>query len=47
MFLDEPTSGMDPYARRATWNLLEKYAERTTIILTTHFMYVSHVSFQV
>jgi len=38
VFLDEPTSGMDPYARRATWDLLQKYRENKTIILTTHFM---------
>ena len=36
--LDEPTSGMDPYARRATWDLLTKYKEGRTILLTTHFM---------
>ena len=39
VFLDEPTSGMDPYARRATWDLLQKYRTNKTIILTTHFMY--------
>ncbi|KAK3732015.1 hypothetical protein QZH41_016886 [Actinostola sp. cb2023] len=39
VFLDEPTSGMDPYARRATWDLLLKYKVGKTIILTTHFMY--------
>jgi len=38
VFLDEPTSGMDPYARRATWDLLQKYRANKTIILTTHFM---------
>ena len=38
IFLDEPTSGMDPYARRATWDLLQKYRANKTIILTTHFM---------
>jgi ATP-binding cassette subfamily A (ABC1) protein 3 len=38
VILDEPTSGMDPYARRATWDLLAKYKEGRTILLTTHFM---------
>ena len=36
--LDEPTSGMDPYARRGTWDLLLKHKEGRTILLTTHFM---------
>ena len=36
--LDEPTSGMDPYARRATWDLLNKHKEGRTMLLTTHFM---------
>ena len=36
--LDEPTSGMDPYARRATWDLLTKHKEGRTMLLTTHFM---------
>ena len=38
VFLDEPTSGMDPYSRRATWDLLKKRKEGRVIILTTHFM---------
>lgn len=38
VFLDEPTSGMDPYSRRATWDLLKKKKEGRVIILTTHFM---------
>lgn len=36
--LDEPTSGMDPAARRQTWEILQQYREGRTIILTTHFM---------
>ena len=36
--LDEPTSGMDPYARRSTWDLLSKYKKGRTIMLSTHFM---------
>eukprot|EP00794_Sanderia_malayensis_P017576 gene17576-19328_t len=38
VFLDEPTSGMDPSARRATWDLLQKHRTNKTIVLTTHFM---------
>ena len=38
VILDEPTSGMDPAARRATWDLITKYKEGRTILLSTHFM---------
>ena len=38
IFLDEPTSGMDPYSRRFTWNVIRKYREGRIIVLTTHFM---------
>ncbi|XP_046856235.1 phospholipid-transporting ATPase ABCA3-like [Xenia sp. Carnegie-2017] len=38
LMLDEPTSGMDPSARRFTWELLEKYRDGRTILLTTHSM---------
>eukprot|EP01083_Nonionella_stella_P090194 252000_1 len=38
VFLDEPTSGMDPFARRATWDLIQKKKKGRVIILTTHFM---------
>ena len=38
IILDEPTSGMDPSARRQTWDILQKYREGRTIILTTHIM---------
>ena len=38
VILDEPTSGMDPYARRATWDLLAKHKQERTILLTTHSM---------
>ena len=36
--LDEPTSGMDPDARRFTWDLLQRHREGRTILLTTHHM---------
>ncbi len=39
MFLDEPTAGMDPQARHATWDLItELRAAGVSVILTTHFM---------
>jgi ATP-binding cassette subfamily A (ABC1) protein 3 len=38
VILDEPTSGMDPAARRATWELLMKYKAGRTILLSTHFL---------
>ena len=38
MVLDEPTAGVDPYSRRSIWDLLTKYKEGRTILLTTHFM---------
>jgi ABC-2 type transport system ATP-binding protein len=39
LFLDEPTTGFDPAARRAMWELVEGLrANGTTIVLTTHYM---------
>ncbi|XP_067140472.1 phospholipid-transporting ATPase ABCA3-like isoform X3 [Centruroides vittatus] len=38
VMLDEPTSGMDPFARRFIWDLLLEEKKTRTILLTTHFM---------
>lgn len=38
VILDEPTSGMDPEARRETWDILLNERSGRTMILSTHFM---------
>jgi ABC-2 type transport system ATP-binding protein len=39
IFLDEPTTGLDPQARRNLWELVRSIRERgTTVIITTHYM---------
>ncbi|KAF1329508.1 Abc transporter a family member 1, partial [Globisporangium splendens] len=38
VFLDEPTSGMDPYSRRSTWEILLNNRNGRVMVLTTHFM---------
>ncbi len=39
LFLDEPTTGLDPQSRRQLWGLLERFrGEGGTIVLTTHYM---------
>ena len=38
IILGEPTSGMDPEARRQIWDILQKARQGRTMLLTTHFM---------
>lgn len=39
LFLDEPTAGMDPMARRTTWAIVDRlHTEGVTTLLTTHYM---------
>lgn len=39
IFLDEPTTGLDPQARRNLWDLIRKVRdEGTTVVITTHYM---------
>jgi ABC-2 type transport system ATP-binding protein len=39
LFLDEPTTGLDPQSRRAVWEIVNRFKERKrTVLLTTHYM---------
>ena len=38
VILDEPTSGVDPIARRYIWDLISAYKKDRTIIFTTHHL---------
>jgi len=44
LVLDEPTSGMDPEARRHIWDVLQNIRSDRTILLTTHYMEEADVS---
>jgi ABC-2 type transport system ATP-binding protein len=50
LFLDEPTSGVDPISRRQFWDLIRGLSRQgTTVFVTTHFMdeaeYCNHIAF--
>jgi ABC-2 type transport system ATP-binding protein len=50
IFLDEPTSGVDPISRRQFWELIRSMSQSgTTVFVTTHFMdeaeYCNHIAF--
>jgi ABC-2 type transport system ATP-binding protein len=43
LFLDEPTTGLDPQSRRQLWEVLERYqADGGSVMLTTHYMDEAH-----
>ena len=44
LFLDEPSSGLDPQSRRQLWSLVDRFrADGGTVLLTTHYMEEAHV----
>ncbi|KNE56287.1 hypothetical protein AMAG_02112 [Allomyces macrogynus ATCC 38327] len=43
VFLDEPTTGMDPVNRRHVWSFLEEFKKGRIVVLTTHSMYEADI----
>ncbi len=38
LFLDEPTTGLDPQSRRQLWDIIRRFQRKGTVLLTTHYM---------
>lgn len=38
LFLDEPSTGLDPQARREIWDTIQEFKRNATVVLTTHYM---------
>ena len=38
LFLDEPTLGLDVFARRELWNIIQKLKGKVTVVLTSHYL---------
>ena len=45
VFLDEPTSGVDPMSRKTLWDALGSLSRERSLIITTHFIDVSCINF--
>jgi ATP-binding cassette subfamily A (ABC1) protein 3 len=40
IILDEPTSAIDPFSRRAIWDVVLRYRAKSTVVISTHYMQV-------